>query len=897
MAIHNEGIEERSSGFDKGIEASAVNLILDNLQRFQYQFPIKSTVREIACNGIDSIADKNAALDILLNNAPVSKYYVEMPGDLYKDSGFDRDYYDPKWLGTDDEVKIVYHVGQNQEKDKIVISDSGVGLGKNRLRGYFNLGYSTKRLSKLPLGKFGIGAKSPLSVGVDFYTTESRYNGYRYKFNIYSHGVDSIIPKFDLEKGTENRCENWGTAEKPYLVYSEPTEELNGVTVTIEAKKHHKQQYIDAVKSQMLYFQNIEFGIQEGHQYTKERYRATIFYEDDYIVLSDNSIWSKPHLLLNKVNYGFINYEELELENKSGNIGIKVNPEDIEVNPSRESIIWSDKTKEKVLQRYQDVVKIASGFIQKELKETDFIKWIRICANLSSSAFRSSASSSVVARLAPIINLEEVQLHYPGNDAIRFSHGMLRAFQVREYKMETSRRKNAEVAKVMRTDTGIMAYNCELPIILMDTKVSVRKDKYLLKKVYTQGFIGISAPDWLDENFGPDTVATGELLVRLGINDWDKAVEWTPRLRTAVPIWEALNKSADALFYSKFIVPDDFNANDDSDEEEVEVVTEKEREVIEGSIAERRKAQGKTLVQTPVKTYYHEYSSTINKGFYMDRYEIPVAEINEWDNPEIYYGNDEDIEMFHFAAFLTRSSCNDYTSASDRPRNNWDNDDVRLVKVARGNNRLYRDFKHIQQFFIDIKNSKIIMSNRLVQWNTARLIRKQMHKLNFLWNYAKFDQEKASEYRKLVDYVAKYYNEVEEHTNKNMFGVNSATYDSLISHLDKVQVFQDYVATKPDPVQLAEVAKDLFGNSTINDGLSVDPEMWALFNSLLEYAQPIGDMLNSMFVLTSLNGMDSETEDMVKEDYDQFIERGTPPIYEQVEHRIREYLQWKNVPC
>ena len=82
---------------------------------------------------------------------------------------------------------------------------------------------------------------------------------------------------------------------------------MNGVTIIIEAKKHHKQQYIDAVKSQMLYFNDILFNIQhEDGAIENVDYKAKILYEDDMIVLSDNNYYSKPHLLLNKVNYGYI---------------------------------------------------------------------------------------------------------------------------------------------------------------------------------------------------------------------------------------------------------------------------------------------------------------------------------------------------------------------------------------------------------------------------------------------------------------------------------------------------------------------------------------------------------------------------------------------------------------
>ena len=237
MAIHTEQTRAMGGGQVKTIDKGAMDMILDNLQKSQYAFPVKSTVREITCNSIDSISERIVAQKILTGVAKVEDYFVQLEGDVYKDSKFNPDYYDLQWLSQDSTVSIQYIVGANMAKDKIVISDFGVGLGDARLVGYFSLGYSSKRLSKLPVGKYGIGGKAPLSTGVDCYTMESNYNGKKFRFNIYSSTFDSIIPAMNLELGTTNEFIMFDD----YKVYWEPTTELNGVTISIETKKHHKQ--------------------------------------------------------------------------------------------------------------------------------------------------------------------------------------------------------------------------------------------------------------------------------------------------------------------------------------------------------------------------------------------------------------------------------------------------------------------------------------------------------------------------------------------------------------------------------------------------------------------------------------------------------------------------------
>jgi hypothetical protein len=156
MAIYNEQEIQMSGGFTKEIDAGAKQMIFDNLQRYQYQYPIKSTVRELVSNGLDSVREKRVAMAILTGVAKVEDHYEQREGDVYKDSNFDPAYYDLFRLSDKDEVEIIYCNGKNLEKDTVIIRDYGVGIGETRLAGYCNLGYSTKRLSKYPLGKFGL---------------------------------------------------------------------------------------------------------------------------------------------------------------------------------------------------------------------------------------------------------------------------------------------------------------------------------------------------------------------------------------------------------------------------------------------------------------------------------------------------------------------------------------------------------------------------------------------------------------------------------------------------------------------------------------------------------------------------------------------------------------------
>src|SRR6267154_4730787 len=98
MAIHTTVETSMQGGMRKMMDEAAQELILDNLQKYQYQFPVKSTVREIISNGLDSISERDVAKKILKGTNKVSDFFEDLEGKIYQDSKFDPSYYDLKWL-------------------------------------------------------------------------------------------------------------------------------------------------------------------------------------------------------------------------------------------------------------------------------------------------------------------------------------------------------------------------------------------------------------------------------------------------------------------------------------------------------------------------------------------------------------------------------------------------------------------------------------------------------------------------------------------------------------------------------------------------------------------------------------------------------------------------------
>jgi len=928
MAIHIEQTRTMGGGHNKIIDQGAIDMILDNLQKSQYGYPIKSTTRELVCNAVDSVSERNVAELILTGKNKVEDFFVQLEGDVYKDSKFDPSYYDLNWLSKNNEVEIRYIVGSKMGRDKLTIKDYGVGIGDKRLRGYLNLGFSTKRLSKLPVGKFGIGGKAALSTSVDFYTMESNYNGKKFKFNIYSSTYDSIIPAMNMELGKENEF----LLFDDYKVYWEPTDEKNGVTISLETKKSHKQQYIDAVKSQLLYFSDLKFIVEEEGTETLINYKAEILYEDNYIVLSDNDYFSKPHLLLNKVNYGYIDWDEFELEARVGNIGIKVDPDDIDVNPNRESVIWSDRTKVKVLERFKQVTDIATNFINAELQEKDYLKWIRACFSASSRY----GNNGVLDRLAKIVDLSEAKIKYSVDPRIEYRQTeLLNGLYARYVSLTREQRANKYKNVVKRKEIKMLADYYHLPFFIMNAeeKAGNRKDKWLLS-MYPEGFVAVYAPFATEEEMKLSGMSD-EFIESIKIHRAKRDGE-EKKFATPADTFKYISASDGVLTYANVEVPEDFKGTDEEEEEKIAETVEEEEEIqlAKSTADERRKLEGKILIYTPSAERYNNYNnSTVDpvKAYEMKKIEIPIKSINDWDSQEIYYARAGEDEMLQFVAMLTRDTYAEnfighgdrYCHASrekdhmnrgdiawgskkwyrlnesklkDLKVQQWDayklqhffdNNEITLVKSAEANIKYLRDFKPLQEFFIQIKNKKITMSNLLIRWNTARIIKDKLYSCAFLYNFDIFNSKYSEMYQQLTQYVDRHYREVEGSTGYNYFGLNQDIYNDLTNHLDKVASFQQFVAQNPDTPEIAILAMELFGNKELTDGMALDPEMIIILDEVLEFTNACGNLLNQMPTLTGYPyGAHVYT-------------KGTPRtktlIGEQLEQEIKHYLEYKGV--
>jgi len=474
--IDNEFVGS-DTGVAKRINRGAEKLVFDILQATQYSTPIPSTVRELVTNACDSQREKEIAIEILTGQKTVEDYYINREGEQYEDSNFDPSYYNITNLDVvNKHIDVIYkHNAGVGYCDEFTIKDYGVGIGGRRLEGILELGYSTKRNTSENFGAFGLGAKVALSTGVDFYTIETIYNGKRFKANCFNYKTDFLIPRFNLSTGQENPYIEFTDGTK---VYYEPANELNRTEISFKVKKHNADRFLDAVSEQLTYLSNVRFyEVQEDATQTEVDFKPSLIYNSKHLIITESNYYARPHIVIVKsegattgINYGHVDFRELEMEQLYGAVGLKcpirqvykneqgeevVIQDGVDVTPSREKVIWSDHTKQFVQNLILKAGDEATELVQERLNETDFLKWVEACKNVVFSGKLEneySTNGKVLQAMSRIIDTKSLKPVYPVNKRIRFEH-MGKVFEGFNVKLHTLTNKleNGEFKIVSNT--------------------------------------------------------------------------------------------------------------------------------------------------------------------------------------------------------------------------------------------------------------------------------------------------------------------------------------------------------------------------------------------------------------------------------------------------------------
>lgn len=766
MSVLNQETTESTSGFKKEIDEAGVSLLLDTVQIYIYQYPVKSSTRESVSNAIDSITERNIAKILLKDPSKIGEYYVEREGAIYKDSRFDPAYYNPKFMSTDDTVYITYsRTGPTDLRDKITIRDNGVGLGDNRLEGYMKISYSSKRLSTKTLGTFGLGCKSPLATGVDCYSLKTAHNGKEFSFLIYKDKIDNCYSKWNADGTINDYIVFSKGTDHEYKVYYKKSSKLNYVEVSWDVKKHQYNDYIDAIKSQLLYFRNpIDFQIKESNGYSnKVEFQANILHETEDYILADQRYYSRPHLIINGVCYGFIEFRELELDQKYGHIGLKMNMEDVTVTPSRESCVWDTKTKDAILKKYEGLANSAENLINQTLSQLGFIDWIKTCISISSLNGGDSKEMKIISQLAALtgfsslaIEYKKTGMKYHENIEKIFGTGLLdvtRVYQQNTYNQ--SKRAYMDTIKYSVGASETTAFGGRSVYLQRDGSDLLRsayicslakKDynsysEFLLIRAKTRG--GEDYKELLDKLM-QGLITTEEALASVDtlkgvttVEDSAKQKEKIKEYKKAISVVSMLLEQKVPV-YDDVAVPAGFKTNLVVETPDVAEVAPEVVEQQKIDYAKLRKLTGKILIQYP----RIEYDSSI----VLSKTEMTPTDLADCTDT-IVYGTRDDLELLNFLYVVSRKEKNTNDSYSKLFEGN-----PRVCVVAKQVEKHFKPFIGVEEYLFGSDGKTIC--EPLKKIFTAKLLAdwfKGSH--NYLTKIGEFSPALTASYGAIKTYI------------------------------------------------------------------------------------------------------------------------------------------------
>lgn len=894
-----------SAGVAKKINKGAERMVFDILQSTQYSMPIASTIRELVTNACDSQREKEIALEILTGVKVKEDYYIERGGEQYEDSNFDKTYYNLESLNQDSNIsRLTYEEREGTGYcDVFKVRDNGVGIGGRRLEGILELGYSTKRNTSENFGAFGLGAKSALSTGVDFYTIETVHNGKRFKCNCYNYKTDFIISAFNVKLGKPN---NYITFEGGTKVYFEETDSLNFTEVSFGTKRHNRSKFREAIEEQLSYIENVEFFVEdyeEDEMYSRKiDFKANVVYNTENLIISDYSSYSKPHIVVVKnkdavtgINYGYVDFKELEMEQLYGPIAFKcpirqvvvddyggetVLQEGVDVTPSREKVIWNETTKRYV----EGVIKSASDeattLVQKELNETDFLAWILKCR----SVIAGSTDNPILEKLGRIIDKSMIKPTFPGDKRIRYHipPRLFEGFKLTKLSYKTTNGKG----DVSRSELmGWDGFDAKHVYFKDEVPFSRLTDAYIMNATDTwnNNAVVVLTKDDVDAKFLPK-IAGAIGATKLALQKEHGRVK---AKHAAVMV--QLTKSALYHSYDEVEVPEDWEAEFKSVEVAAIAYT-----VNSGLSPADRRELNQTVVAYTLRENERRGDG---RNFTWDKVEPKLKNLLVTDN-RIYYGTKADESELQTAAELLRdmvpkhnemypSSSQDswsdlgrepvyfydcvptrfthrtgedagkpWASYQNMTLGTWDT--PQLLRVSEDKVKLMKkgvNCKHISEFFLQsTPNNGFTMDDSLISWYTASKL-EDIQDYNFLKGMKAFHPKLKEVYDRLKARRDNTY------TNFRFERIRKTAVMTTVEKVFEFQMYCESIKDMDDKAALIEAkSAELFILSDVGESVAVNIKEIAEYGNLKEFSDEVKPLLSEIDSLHRDEEMSPELE-------------------------------------
>ena len=285
---------ESQESIGMSLDLDSAQVLMQMLSKNLYSDAIGSTIRECASNALDS----------------------------HRRAGIDK--------------PIIVSLNRNNHDNyEFSVEDFGIGLDADDVVNIISkYGKSTKRNSNTELGMMGLGFKAPLAYTSTFYFT-ARKDGMERKYMMYEgEEVNSID-----------------------LLNEVPTDQPNGVKVTIPVNYYDRHDFVRKTKEQLAYFENVYFNVLDNEVnndftiHRSEHYQASSLSRDSYL-----------HVCLDNVYYP-LDFTKLGIDRIGIPVGLRFSLSDgLFPTPNRESIRYTKEAKDIILAK---IGKMVDHFITK----------------------------------------------------------------------------------------------------------------------------------------------------------------------------------------------------------------------------------------------------------------------------------------------------------------------------------------------------------------------------------------------------------------------------------------------------------------------------------------------------------------------------------------------------
>lgn len=532
----------------------------------------------------------------------------------------------------------------------------------------------------------------------------------KFKFNCYSYKIDSLTPKFNLETEESNSYITFSDGSK---IYYELTEEKNYTEIVVPTKRHNRSKYKQAVKAQLLYFPNVKFTITyEGGSQQEEKFQANILYNSERLIVSDNTQFSKPHIVIVKgekddtatgVCYGFIDFQEMEMQQLYGNVGVKcpirsvirdeitgeeeVLQEGVEVTPSRESVVWSEHTRNFLIKRFNEAVDEATEMIQSELKTNDFLEWLGKCSKVKSKV--NGGDNKALYQLSKVINVDDISPSYQ-DTGIKLTHPetFFRGLRVRRCysSYDSSKKRNVIVRENLRSWGD---FNNDR-VFFKTVATSTKTDQYL----YEKGGVFITI-EIMDEEQLTKEYLIGDQKDRISEQYLKTCIVLRDKIIDLMKLSSKIND------YDTIVVPEDFS-------KKVEEAEEKDKE-LEMSKADKRKMLGAVAIHNMVPNTSY-YNNSTQRPFTFSQKDEFITDLQEFEGDIIYgFLDDTDHLMLLGQVLDVQASGPNFNNNIYGSWNNpkFNNKNIRIMRISKQTEKYLKNneqFRHVSDFFQKVED-------------------------------------------------------------------------------------------------------------------------------------------------------------------------------------------------